>query len=309
MKQRTAHFKTMLVTICAMATVFAYLAGCSGGGGDSPKGTLKLSITDKQSDDFAEVIVAIREIRVVPSGQEGAADNDPGLPVLASFSTPKVIDIMKLQFVQESLGEIILPAGDYSQIRLILEPNPSGNQQPVNYLTLTTAPTARIALDTPSGPQSGLKVLGPIEVKAGVINAVMIDFDPNTAIVSRGASGGYNLKPTGIRMLQLSSELQQFGSILGNVSSTFKDWSSATVAIRRRGAINDSDPIAAGRIFSSYTSARWQAPFSAFVPAGTGSVNYKAFITANGFALYSSQAVGVVQGQATDLGEITLAPQ
>jgi len=309
MKQLTAHFKTMLVTICAMATVFAYLAGCSGGGGDSPKGTLKLSITDKQSDDFAEVIVAIREIRVVPSGQEGAADNDPGLPVLASFSTPKVIDIMKLQFVQESLGEIILPAGDYSQIRLILEPNPSGNQQPVNYLTLTTAPTARIALDTPSGPQSGLKVKGPIEVKAGVINAVMIDFDPNTAIVSRGASGGYNLKPTGIRMLQLSSELQQFGSILGNVSSTFKDWSSATVAIRRRGAINDSDPIAAGRIFSSYTSARWQAPFSAFVPAGTGSVSYKAFITANGFALYSSQAVGVVEGQATDLGEITLAPQ
>ena len=307
MRQRTVAFKSTMIAICAITATFVYLAGCSGGGSGATKGTLKLSITDKQSDNFAEVVVAIREIRVVPAGMESATDDDPGLPVLARFTTPKVIDVMKLQFVQEALGEILLPVGSYSQIRLILEPNPNGQQQPVNYLTLKTDTATRIPLETPSGQQSGLKVKGPVEVKPDVINAVMIDFDPNTAIVPRG-NGGYNLKPTGIRMVQTSGELIQFGSIVGNVGSGFKDWSSATVAIKRRGAVNESDPIAAGSIFSSYTSGSWQAPFAAFVPASTQTVTYKAFIAANGFQLYSSPAVAVVQGQPTNIGEITLSP-
>jgi len=302
--------KQMLIAICAITAALTHLAGCGGGSGGNTaaKGTLKLSITDKQSDDFDKVIIAIREIRVVPVGQEGARDDDPGLPVLARFTNPKVIDVMKLQFVQEALGEIILPAGSYSQIRLILEPNPSGQQAPANYLTLISAPATKIPLTTPSGQPSGLKVLGPIEIKPDAINAVMIDFDPNTAIVPRGNNGGYNLKPTGIRMVQTATSLSDFGSINGNVNSPFKMWSSATVSIKRRGTVNDSDPVAAGRIFSNYTSGSWQAPFAAFVPASNGAVTYKAFIAANGFRLYSSQTATVVQGQATDIGEITITP-
>ncbi|HEY5974697.1 MAG TPA: DUF4382 domain-containing protein, partial [Geobacteraceae bacterium] len=270
--------------------------------------TLKVAITDKQSADFAQVVIAIREIRVVPAGMDNAADNDPGLPVLVRYTTPKVIDVMQLQFVQQALGEIILPAGTYNQIRLILEPNPNGQgQPPVNYLTLKTDPATRIPLTTPSAQQSGLKVLGPLTVKPNLITAVMIDFDPNTAIVARG-NGAYNLKPTGIRLVQTAGDLTQFGSLAGTVSSSFKDWSSATVAIKRRGAINDSDPIAAGRIFSNFTSGSWQAPFAAFVPPSTQTVSYKAFITTNGFRLYSSPAVPVSQGLATDLGNIPLTP-
>lgn len=309
MRRITAACKPAVIAICVIVAAFTYLAGCSGGGDDATKGTLKLSITDRQSDSFGKVVIAIREIRVVPKGLEGAVDTDPNLPVLARFTTPMVVDVMTLRFKQEVLGDIILPAGNYSQIRLILEPNPTGNRPPVNYLTLKSDVNGtHIPLDTPSSQQSGLKVLGPIKVEAGVINAVMIDFDPNTAIVSRG-NGGYNLKPTGIRMVQMANELPQFGSIVGNVSSSFGHWSSATVAIKRRGTVNDTDPIAAGRIFASYTSGKWQAPFSAFVPAAGGSLGYKTFITTNGFALYSSQAVSVVQGQATDLGEIVLTPQ
>ncbi|SNB46298.1 DUF4382 domain-containing protein [Geobacter sp. DSM 9736] len=308
--RRGCAFNRMLSTVCAVVLALG-LAACGGGGGGSStaqSGTLKVGITDKQSDDFAQVVIAIREIRVVPAGRENAPDNDPGLPVLARFSSPRVIDVMQLQFVQQALGEIILPAGTYSQIRLILEPNPNGQgQPPANYLTLKTDPAARIPLKTPSGQQSGLKVLGPVEVRPGAISAVLIDFDPNTAIVPRG-NGDYNLKPTGIRLVQTGEELTRFGSITGTVSSTFKDWSSATVSIRRRGDINDVEPIAAGRIFSSYTSGRWQAPFAAFVPPSTQTVSYKAFIAASGFGLYSSTAVAVTEGQATDIGEIQFFP-
>ena len=299
----------LLVALGAATVASLLLFGCSGGssggGSGASTGTLKLAITDKPSDAYDKVVIAIREIRVVPAGKDNAADNDPGLPVLASFATPRVIDVMQLQFIQQSLGEIILPAGSYNQIRLILEPNPGGQGQPVNYLTLKSDPLTKIPLKTPSGQQSGLKVLGPVEVKPGIINAAMIDFDPNTAIVARG-NGDYNLKPTGIRLVAMAELLTQYGSISGVVSATFKDWSSATVAVKRRGAINDLDPIAAGRIFSSYTSGAWQSPFAAFVPPSSPTVSYKTFISANGFRLYSSAAVNVLQSQTTDLGTIPL---
>jgi hypothetical protein len=309
MKSEKNSISNLLLVFGAIIISSILLYGCGGGGGGggsaSSTGTLKLAITDKPSDAYDKVVIAIREIRVVPTGKENAADNDPGLPVLARFATPRVIDVMLLQFVQQALGEIILPAGSYSQIRLVLEPNPGGQGQPVNYLTLKSAPLTKIPLKTPSGQQSGLKVLGPVEVKPGIINAVMIDFDPNTAIVVRG-NGDYNLKPTGIRLVAMSDVLTQFGSISGVVSSTFKDWSSATVTVKRRGAINDIDPIAAGSIFSSYTSGSWQSPFAAFVPPSSQTVSYKTFISANGFRLYSSSSVNVMQNQTTDLGTIPL---
>jgi len=297
-------------TALAVATLALLLfQGCGGGDGGSTAstGTLKLSITDKMSDNFQNVVISIREIRVVPAGRENAPDNDPGLPLVVRFATPRVIDVMQLQFVQQALGDVVLPSGTYSQIRLILDPNPNGQgQQPANYLVLKSDLTKTpIPLTTPSAQQSGLKVLGPIEIKPGIINAVMIDFDPNTAIVDRG-NGDYNLKPTGIRLVRMSEMLTQYGSISGVVSSTFKDWSSATVSVKRRGAINDIDPIAAGRIFSNYTSRSWKAPFAAFVPPGSPTISYKTFITANGFRLYSSSAVNVMQGQTTDLGTIPL---
>lgn len=302
---------SLLKVSMVLATVTAALLqfqGCSGGGGSgstASTGTLKLAITDKMSDQFENVVISIREIRVVPAGKEGASDNDPGLPVVVSFATPKVIDVMQLQFVQEALGDVVLPAGSYSQVRLILEPNPKGQgQQPANYLVLKSALNTKIPLTTPSAQQSGLKIFGPLEIKPGIITAVMIDFDPNTAIVARG-NGDYNLKPTGIRLVQMSDALTQFGSISGTVFSAFKDWSSATVSVKRRGAVNDADPIAAGRIFANYTSGAWQAPFAAFVPPSSPTISYKTFISANGFRLYSSSAVSVTQG-TTDLGTIPL---
>jgi len=304
----------ILTVVAVTAFTSLQFQGCGGGGGGgvvpigstASTGTLKLSITDKPSDNYQNVVISIREIRVVPNGKENAPDNDSGLPIVAKFASPRVVDVMQLQFVQQALGDVVLPSGSYSQIRLILEPNPNGQgQQPANYLVLKSDLTTKIPLTTPSAQQSGLKILGTIVIKPHIINAVMIDFDPNTAIVARG-NGDYNLKPTGIRLVQMSDVLTQYGSISGVVSATFKDWSSAMVSVKRRGAVNDIDPIAAGRIFANYTSGSWQAPFAAFVPPSSATVSYKTFITANGFRLYSTSAVPVIQGQATDLGTLPL---
>jgi len=306
--------KVSMVMVVAIL-VLIQIQGCSGGGGGGgatvSTGTLKVALTDKKSQDFSEVWIKVKAVKVVPVNHDpDAADNDPDLiniPLDPSLPASPSFNVLSLAYIQQLLGTAVLPSGTYSQVRLILEPNPSASgQDPVNYVTLGEDPT-KIPIKTPSGQQSGLKVLGRFVVQSGVINAIALDFDPNTAIVKRGNTNQeeYILKPTGIRIVQMEDILSTYGSIAGTVLSTFKDWSSATVAVKRRGTINDSEPIAAGKIFSNYTSSAWQAPFTAFVPGST-SLSYKTFVSANGFAVYSSPAVSVTNGQTTDLGAIPL---
>jgi len=288
----------LLVTLA-----LAQLPGCSGGGGGSAVTSAKLQVglTDKQSDAFQQVVVTIREVRLVPAGLENAQDNDPRLPVVVTYATPRSVDILTLRFQQELLGTITIPVGTYNQVRLILEPNPSGQgRDPLNYLTLKTAPAVEIPLTTPSAQQSGLKVLGSFEVKPGIINAILLDFDPNTAIVARG-NGDYNLKPTGIRIVQPDGPLTSFGSLSGTVVSTFRDWSSATVSVAPQGGVN---AIAAGTIFSNFSGSRWEGQFSAFVPGGT----YRVHVQARGFANYSSSLTAATAGSDTLIGDVLLVP-
>ncbi|KAF0220864.1 MAG: hypothetical protein FD174_861 [Geobacteraceae bacterium] len=293
-----------LAGTCLLAALaFAHLPGCSGGGGTtSSSGTLQVGLTDKQSDAFQQVVITIREVRIVPAGLENAPDDDPRLPVVVTYATPHTVDILTLRFLQELLGTIVLPAGTYNQVRLILEPNPTGQgRDPVNYLTLKADPLkTKIPLKTPSAQQSGLKVLGSFEVKPGIINAILLDFDPNTAIVARG-NGDYNLKPTGIRIVQTAGPIIGFGSLSGTIASTFKDWSSATVSVAPQGGVNT---LAAGTVFSTFSSSRWEGPFSAFVPGGT----YRVHVQARGFAPYSSPVKTVLSGSETPVGDISLVP-
>lgn len=295
----------LLVAVLAMAQ----LPGCGGGGSSTPTGTLKVGLTDAQSDDFANVFITIKEVRVVPAGLEGAKDDDSRLPVIATFSTPRKVDVLKLHFVQETLGEVVLPAGTYNQIRLVLEKNTAQNL--ANYVVLKSTqasmPIDPEELTTPSAQQSGLKVKGRIDVKAGTINAIALDFDPNTAIVVNNQK--FILKPTGIRILKLDTALPEFGapsnfgSLSGTVSSIQKNWSTATVSVVPEGS---TSAIAAGSIFSNFTSGGYRAPFSAFVPAD--GVRYKVHVVASGFASYSSTFKTVTKGEDTPLGDILLAP-
>jgi hypothetical protein len=281
---------------------FAQLPGCSGGGSASSDTTrLQVSLTDKASADYANVFIAIKEIRVVPAGMEGAPDSDPGLPVIATFNSPRVVDILTLRFQQELLGTAALPAGNYNQVRLILAPNEKG-AEPVNYLILKDNLGEKIPLTTPSAKTSGLKVLGKFTVESGILNAIMLDFDPNTAIVARG-NGDYNLKPTGIRIVQLTSPLyDDFGILSGLVRSTFKDFSSATVSVWPK---ESSSPIASGTVFSNVSSSHWEAPFTSFVPEGS----YRVRVVAKGFQPYSTVLYrDVIKNTETPLGNLDLVP-
>jgi hypothetical protein len=302
----------LVATACSttLAIGCLTLSSCGGGGGGSvttPTGTLKVALTDKLSDDFAEVRIKVKAVKVVPIGyNQNADDNDPALipiPLDSTLPASPSFNVLSLAFIQQLLGTAVLPAGTYSQVRLILEPNPIGQgQDPVNYVTLKTAPTTKIPLKTPSAQQSGLKVVGSFVVQPGVINAIALDFDPNTAIVDRGntqQSEKYILKPTGIRIMQMANVLPTYGSISGIITA-LTPWSSATVSVVPQG---QTSPIAAGALFNNYTSAGW-APFTSNVPAGT----YRVHVQSTGFRPYSSPLTPVSVRVDSPLGTITLQP-
>jgi hypothetical protein len=307
--------------------VLFQISGCGGdgGGGNIPAikaGTLRVGITDAPpaGQSFTSVHITVNKVVVVPDGKEDAPDNDASLPVIATFPAGLPVDILDLHFVPQILGSAIIPAGSYSQVRLILASNQGGTN---NYVTLSGNPTEKLPLTTPSAQQTGLKIVGKFTVTAGVINAILLDFDPNTAIVFAGNSGNINLKPTGIRIVQVFNSLVNAGSVTGSIlSPQFRPWSSATITVEPRSPA--AGPVASGVVFSNFSSpGTWRGPFTAFVPpsgsASVPSANYRLFVqayshtTAVGpvFKLYSSPPFTITSGVDTPVppaGVVTLLP-
>jgi hypothetical protein len=188
--------KTPFAAALAAMTLLFGLTSCGGGGGGgiegtgSALGTMRLSMTDAPSCGFDAVHITVDRVRVNQSA--GAADTDPGWSEVV-LSPAKRIDLLTLSNgVLEPLGQTDLPAGKYTQMRLVLAPNTAAD--PLANAVTPTGGT-ETALTTPSGQQSGLKLNVNIDIPAGKVADFAIDFDACKSIVKRGNSGQYNLKP------------------------------------------------------------------------------------------------------------------
>jgi len=171
----------------------ALLSACGGGGGISgtgAKGTLRLALTDAPACGYDEVNVTIQKVRVHRSAT--AADSDGGWSEIVLAPAPR-LDLLTLSNgVLHELGQVELPAGRYTQMRLVLAPN--GNRAPYANSVVPSG-GAETPLTTPSAQQSGLKLNLDIEVPPEQIADFVLDFDACRSVVVRGASGEYNLKP------------------------------------------------------------------------------------------------------------------
>lgn len=184
--------KALLLTV-----LLGVLAACGGGGGggSAGEGTLRVALTDNPACGYDKVVVTVREVRV---HQNDAADNDPGwqsIPV----DPPLTIDLLDYtNGALLDLGQTQLPAGLYTKLRLVLSPN-TGALADRNWIVLTPPAGmlagAPIPLKTPSGQQSGLKINTNLDVQAGGLTDVVIDFDACKSVVMAGNSGQYLLKP------------------------------------------------------------------------------------------------------------------
>ena len=153
----------------AIAACVATLAACGGGGSDTGTpsggtGTLRVALTDAPSCGYDHVYVTVEKVRVNQSATAGDAD---GGWSDVTLSPARRIDLRTLtNGVLEELGSVPLPAGRYSQIRLVLADNgASGASATANAVQPTGA--AVTALKTPSGQQSGLKLQANFDVPAG----------------------------------------------------------------------------------------------------------------------------------------------
>jgi hypothetical protein len=105
----------------------------------------------------------------------------------------KRVDLLTLSNgVLEPLGQTDLPAGKYTQMRLVLAANTAATP-----LANAVTPTGggETVLTTPSAQQSGLKLNVNVDIPVGKVADFAIDFDACKSIVKRGNSGQYNLKP------------------------------------------------------------------------------------------------------------------
>ncbi|WP_242926264.1 DUF4382 domain-containing protein [Pontibacter vulgaris] len=144
-------------------------------------GTAKMQVrmTDAPGD-YEEVNIDIKSVQIIKEGDTDEADwitmeeIHPGIYNLLDFANGR----------DTLLASANLPAGTISQIRLILGDN--------NTLKLKDGTT--VALKTPSGQTSGIKLKIDAELEEDVTYMLLLDFDAAKSIVPRG-NGQYNLKP------------------------------------------------------------------------------------------------------------------
>lgn len=182
-----------IATLLLIAFMAVIMAGC-GGNSSTGTGTLGVSLTDAPACGFDAVNVTVSKVRVHQSNS--AADNDTGWSEIVLNPARKINLLDLTNGALEYLGETPLDAGHYTQLRLVLAEDSNGN---IANSVIPSGSTTEIALSTPSGMQSGLKLIDGFDVLEGERVDLMLDFDACKSVVTRG-NGSYGLKPV-MRMI------------------------------------------------------------------------------------------------------------
>jgi hypothetical protein len=200
--QISRDFSRYLRLMSSTALAAAALAAC-GGGSDGPaqspaatvtKGTISVAAqNDAPSCGMSEINVSIARIRFHqdPTATMGAA----GWSEL-SFSPSKKVNLLNLASVLSGattdFGELSLPTGIYTQMRVVIETATTSNLAP-NTIKLAGA-TSTVTLETPNSLASeGVKIPLDLRIEDGKKANVVFDLDVCNAIQPRAAA--YVFKP------------------------------------------------------------------------------------------------------------------
>lgn len=224
--------KTLRIAGASLVASVLIAAGCGGGGGiggtGQDAGTMRVSISDAPACGYDSVNVTIERVRVNKSPTAG--DDEAGWSEVV-LSPARRIDLLTLtNGVLEDLGQTSLPAGRYTQLRLVLAANDAAHP-----LANSVVPTGGLetALDTPSAEQTGLKLNLDVDVPAGKVVDVALDFDACRSVVRLGNSGRYNLKP----VLSATTVLSDAGQrVVGYVDPSLAI-TGTTVSVQSAGIV------------------------------------------------------------------------
>ncbi len=194
------------------------LAGCGGGGDSSSStdGSMTLRVTDAPVDDLCEVWVTFSEVHLVPGDDGDLIRFDES----NTDSLPASIELTALdQGISVALlnGEP-LPAGDYNQIRLVIDDSSD------TYVIQRDGNGGCEELETPlfcpSCTQSGLKLnLDEFTLEADELIDFTIDVDLEKSIILPPGRG-YLLKPTHTVIATEVASTQFTGTVTDSRSDT-----------------------------------------------------------------------------------------
>lgn len=274
----------------------AGLAACGGGGGGASNGTLRLALTDAPACGYDAVNVTIEKVRVHKSDSAGDADGGWAEIVLNPARRVNLLDLTN--GVLDELGQTPLPAGKYTQLRLVLTANSGSN--PLANSVVFTDTKAEVALKTPSGQQSGLKTNIDIDIAPNKLADFVLDFDACKSVVYAGTSGQYLLKPV------LTMIPRYISGVSGFVNTSVVN-GTTTVSLQQGGVIIKSatprsdgtfllQPVAPGSYTLVLTGSGRATTVVTSVPVVTDTVT--ALNTAGTALNPAGSATGTVNGTA-----------
>lgn len=193
------------VLAVALFAVALVLIGCGGDdGGDSARGTgtARVVLTDAPMSDVREVHVHITRVEAISQGGAQTLVTDADIP--------DDIELIGLAANPLLLGQPLIPAGDYTQIRMILDAGAGENW-------IIDGDGVRHDLTVPSGPQTGAKlVTGAFSVANGETITILLDFNAAASVHEAGQSGQWIMRPTIFASVVDTTELD-FGTVQGTV--------------------------------------------------------------------------------------------
>jgi hypothetical protein len=154
------------------------------------KGTLTLYLTDAPPDakNVTGVYITINEIQYHLGNQWITCEE---------FEGPQIYDLLELTGGNSTLlGEFTLPAGNYTQIRFMLDIPEMGSPPASSGCYVEFADNSTEPLFVPSGNETGYKAIGRFEVTANETVTVTADFDVSEPGAVHMAGSRYILKPT-----------------------------------------------------------------------------------------------------------------
>jgi hypothetical protein len=248
------------------------LAGCSkNDSSEAGMSKFEVRLTDAPGD-YAAVNLNVQQVQIHVSD-----DNDEAGWQSLPLIRPGMYNIMDFTNGNSALlTSADFPAGKISQIRLVLGP---GN-------TLTLRNGQVVPLNTPSAPQSGLKLKIDAVLTRDVTYQLLLDFDVAKSIVARG-NGQYNLKPV-IRTITTA--------VAGGIRGVVTPAAARPVVMAIRTSVSPNDTL-------STTADVAGAFIIRSMPAGTYRVEFK---TASPYRDATRASVTVTNDQITDLGSVSL---
>lgn len=261
------NLKSFILLFAALGLLFT---GCSKDDQEAAK--LSFLLVDAPGD-YAAVNVEVVGLEVIIDGEKINVDVEP-----------KVHNLLELTGGMSALlGDGFFPAGQLSQIRLIL-----GDDNEVLIEGETVEGETEFsshALQTPSAQQSGLKLNVNYDLEAGVAYEFILDFNVEKSVVTLPNDMGYILKPV-IRTTTVAES--------GAISGMYTTEGIVTVTA-------SSDPNSEDDDISAFTSET-----GAFLLYGVPEGTYVVTVKTETETLATVENVVVVKGERNDLGELNV---